>query len=87
MNKAATFFYMPDPEDTANKWLSIANGNWHIARRYMLRTIDRHRGAYWIRRHYCAAYIWLLLNEPTPRLIGPAPSVTSLHFSPSKLPS
>lgn len=80
--KQQNLFSMPTTEETATRWLSIANGNWYIARRYMLRTIDRHRGAYWLRRHYCAAYIWLLLNEPTPRLIGQVPSITALKFKP-----
>lgn len=80
MNKQATFFYLPSPEATAQKWLSISRGDWGEARSHMLRTIDKHRGAYWLRRHYCAAYIWLLLNEPAPKQIGKAPAFTSLHF-------
>lgn len=85
--KQATFFYLPAPSETAKRWLTICNGDWNKAKTHMLKTVDRHRGAYWFRRHYCATYIWLLLNEPTPRLLGAVPTVTSLHsriFSPSK---
>lgn len=82
MNKQQNLFLTPPPEETALKWLKIANGNWSFARTYMLKSIDRHRGAYFLRRHYCAAYIWLLLNEPTPRHIGPVPSITALKFKP-----
>lgn len=79
MNKQPTFFYTPTGEDIARRFLEICQGDYLAARRGALRAIDRHRGLYWLRRRYCAAYIWLLLNEPTPRLLGPAPTVTSLH--------
>lgn len=85
--KTTNFFYIPDGTHIAHRFLEIHKNDWHAAKRSSLKMVDKHRGFYMMRRRYCAAYIWLLLNEPTPRLLEPVPAVTSLHtqhFSPSK---
>lgn len=82
MTKQPNFFYFPSGMDLAARFLEIHGNDWHAAKRSALTMIDKHRGLYIIRRRYCAAYIWLLLNEPTPRLIGPVPSITALKFKP-----
>jgi hypothetical protein len=76
-----TAFYLPSGEEMARRFLNLCQGDWTKAKAGVLKAIDRHRGLYYIRRQYCAAYVWLLLNEPTPRLLGPVPTVTSLHTS------
>lgn len=85
--KTTNFFYIPNGTEIAKRFLEIHNNDWNAAKRSALTMVDKHRGFYFMRRRYCAAYVWLLLNEPTPRLLGAVPTVTSLHiriFSPSK---
>lgn len=74
------FFNLPTGHEIAVTFLEIHHGKWNAAKSSVLRIIDRSRHLYAVRRVYCQAYIWLLLNEPQNKKLPQFQLTTFFHI-------